>query len=417
MKQRSQSMVNQLNHEKKICFVATVPETFFYFLQSTLPALRLAGYKVTLISSSGSWIDYQEVISRYQVEYRVVPLKREWSVFADTKALFCLYLIFRKYQPGVVHASTPKAALLSIFAGWLAQVPFRIYSVRGLIAYGKTLPARFVLHWMERLVCSLAHKVTFNSESNCRYFFRHQLCKASKMGIFGKGSGQGVDASVKFNPANIDHNAVLQLRESIGISQNAVIFGFVGRLVRDKGVEDLAAAWEIFSKDRPTAILLVIGPEKEPRDNVSAETLRILKTTPSIKFVGHAKDPVVHYAAMDVLVLPSYREGFPNVVLEAYAMGKPVITTDAPGCVDAIKDNETGFMIPVGDVTALCDGMRRLHDDPALRKRMGGRGRALVLEKYRPEFIVDDLLYLYERREFRKRLESNEAPTQVERDI
>jgi glycosyltransferase involved in cell wall biosynthesis len=381
-------------NNKSIALVTSVPETLFYFYAPILNRLKTEGYSITLITSEGSWVNRSEIEEKHGIPVHLLDFKRVFSPLNDIKQVWKMYRLLRVVKPDVLHASTPKAAFVSLVAGFFAGINLRIYSVRGLIAYGKPFPVKQILHLAEKIACALSHIVIVNSESNRKYLAGNLTCKYHKIHILGNGSGQGVD-SVRFSPESVLPERVAKLRNQLDLSASVFVFGFVGRLVRDKGVEDLAAVWKDFSLKYPLAKLMIVGPKHEPRDRISDKCARILETTPSIIYAGQQKDCRDYYALMNALVLPSYREGFPNVVLEAYAMAKPVITTDAPGCVDSVRDGETGLLIGAGNRNELMAAMEKLILNGQLCRDMGVAGRKWVKESFQPEKIVDDLYNLY----------------------
>jgi glycosyltransferase involved in cell wall biosynthesis len=175
-------------------------------------------------------------------------------------------------------------------------------------------------------------------------------------------------------------------RRALGIDPGAFVIGFVGRLVKDKGIIELARAWRTLREERSDRVLLLIGPVEE-RDAVPTEILTALRSDPRVTLRGLDWDTPSLYAAMDVLVLPTYREGFPTAPLEAAAMELPVVASRVPGCIDAVGDGVTGILVPAGDAQALTDAIRRYHDEPELRRKHGAAGRARALESFRQEAI------------------------------
>ncbi|KMQ51551.1 glycosyl transferase group 1 [Chitinispirillum alkaliphilum] len=374
---------------KKIVFVTTLPQTVFFLLGEHIEYLKAKGYSVEVITSKGIWLNSDQIAEKFNIPVHTVSFTRTITPVKDLKCMFKLIILFLKLRPDILHVSTPKASILAIVAAFLTGVKNRIYTVRGLVYLSpknKVLPVMFLI---EFIACRLATKVLAVSDSNRKLLFKHKLCNSKKIEVLGNGSSHGVDASERFNPARFEKERVATFRESIGLRKNSVVFGFVGRLVKDKGIEDFACAWEMFTKKYSDAELVIIGPSVEPRDCISNECFEFLKLRKDVHFFFDITDPVEYYTVMDVFVLPSYREGFPNVVLEAGAMCVPVITSNAPGCIDSVLDNETGLITSVGDPALLCQKMEILYSNPHLRKQFGDNARKRALELFSPELICN----------------------------
>jgi glycosyltransferase involved in cell wall biosynthesis len=270
-------------------------------------------------------------------------------------------------------------------------VPVRLFHLRGLPSATAKGVLRGVLETTERLSCRAATRVICQSRSLHAQALSLGLTDAARSEVVLEGSN-GVDATGRFLPER--HAAEGRaLRARHGIGPEEVVFAFVGRLVRDKGVPELV---EAFERLEAPVRLLVAGPF-EPRDPVPPEVRARLESNPRITLLGQVRDPAPVYAAADVVVLPSHREGFPNVPLEAAAMRRPVISTRVPGCVDAVADERTGLLVPVGDAGALEGAMRRYARDATLRDSHGQAGRARVEASFSRERIAQGMLALYAR--------------------
>ncbi|HMD67853.1 MAG TPA: glycosyltransferase, partial [Chitinivibrionales bacterium] len=309
----------------------------------------------------------------------------------------------------VIYYCTPKASLLTAMAAFLMRVPFRIYSVFGQVYYGKKGATEKILLLAELVSCACSHKVILMSESNLRYMAAKKLCRPDKMGMLGCGTNQGVDAKGQFNPERIDTNNALKLRQKLNIPEKAAVIGYMGRLVKEKGILELVNAWHDIKNNTVPCVLLLIGPRKEPRDQLPQNVFNEIETDPTIRLIESVADPESYYAIMDIFVLPSYREGFPNVVLEASAMRLPVVTTNAIGCVDSVLDNETGFVVPVRNVEQMKEKIKVLLHNPEMRRDMGAKARERVLRDFDGEAITEELMYLINNRDFRRR--TNAKPT------
>jgi lipopolysaccharide/colanic/teichoic acid biosynthesis glycosyltransferase len=361
------------------------------FLQGQLGYLREAGYDVTVISSPGQALTAVENSDRVQTI--ALPIQRGISPVRDLISLWQLWRVMRSQRPSITNVGTPKAGLLGGLAALLAAVPCRVYTLRGLRLETAKEIRRRVLLLAERLACSCAHRVICVSDSLRRNAVALGLVDMGKTAIFGSGSSMGVDVR-RFHPLPASDEEVLELRRRLGIPRTAPAVGFVGRLTRDKGVVDLLEAFSLVRLRFPELRLLLVG-EVEEGDPLPQRVCHAIRNDANIICAGQVADTSLHYHVMDVLALPTYREGFPNVVLEASASARPVIVTSATGAVDSVKDNVTGLLVPVGDPRALAEGIERLLSNPGLREEMGRAGRAWVEREFRPEAIWEAQANLY----------------------
>lgn len=376
---------------RHVVHVLTVADSLI-FIDTLVQQTLAAGHDVTVITSPDARLD--DFGRRLGVRTIAVDMPRRVSPFGDWRSAAKLTELFRRLAPDVVHAGTPKGGLLGMLAASAAGVPVRIFHMRGLPSSTAKGVLRGVLETTERVSCRAASRVICQSHSLRAEAIERQLVEASHAEVVLEGSN-GVDANGRFSPER--HLAAgAALRARFGMSEREVVFGFVGRLVRDKGLPELVAAFEQLEARGVPARLLVAGPF-EPRDPVPADVRRALETHPRISLVGEVRDPAPVYAASDVVVLPSHREGFPNVPLEAAAMQKPVITTRVPGCIDSVEDGVTGSLVNVNDPRPLADAMERYASDRNLRESHGRAGRARVERAFSRERIAQALLALYAR--------------------
>lgn len=375
----------------RLVHVTTVPMTLG-FLAGQIRVLREAGVDVSVVSSPGE--ELRAFGDRLGVPAHGVPMPRRITPLADLRALRALVRVLREVRPDVVHAHTPKGGLLGMMAARLAGVPVRVYHMRGLPLEAAAGARRSLLWAAERTSCALAHRVICVSPSLREVALRERLCPPGRITVLAGGSGQGVDSGGRFDPARLEPGTRAAVRARLGIPPEAVVAGFVGRLVRDKGVGELWEAWTALRARRPELHLLVVGPFEE-EDPVPDAVRRGLESDPRVHLVGMEWNTPPYYAAMDLLVLPTYREGFPNVPLEAAAMGLPVVATRVPGCVDAVDDGRTGVLVPARDAGALDAAVDRYAGDPALRRRHGEAGRARVEADFRQEVIWEAVFAQY----------------------
>jgi glycosyltransferase involved in cell wall biosynthesis len=266
-----------------------------------------------------------------------------------------------------VDAHTPKGALLGIVAASLAGVPVRIYHVHGLRFVTSRGLRRRILRGAERLTSSLATRLLCVSRSVATAVVSEGFAPADKVHVVMKGSINGVDAE-RFRPATGPERCAE--RAALGIPSDALVIGYVGRIAADKGIAELMEAWSLLRAEMPDLRLLVVGA-RDGGDDISEEAAAVLRDDPRCHTVGGVSDPEKYYRMMDVLALPTYREGFGVVLLEAGATGLPAVATRVQGCVDAVVEGVTGTLVPERDARALANGLRAYLQDPALRRQCG----------------------------------------------
>ncbi|MBW4637294.1 MAG: glycosyltransferase family 4 protein [Gloeocapsa sp. UFS-A4-WI-NPMV-4B04] len=374
----------------KLLQITTVPETLS-FLKGQTGYMKARGFEVHALSSPGEFLT--EFAESEQVSVYAVKMHRRITPLQDIYAIFQVWLHLRQIRPQIVHAHTPKGGLVGTISAWLAGVPVRIYHIRGLPFMTATGYKRLLLRWSEKVSCLLANQVLCVSHS-IREVAVAEICPADKVKVLLGGSGNGVDASGKFNPAQVGVHTRQEIRKKYGIPGEALVVGFVGRIVRDKGIAELVAAWKTLRAEFPNLHLLMVG-SFEPQDAVSPDIENLLTSDERIHLTGIVYNTAPVYAAMDILTLPTYREGLPNVPLEAAAMELPVVATLIPGCIDAVQDGVTGTLVPPRNAEALADAIRMYLHDSELRRQHGQVGRDRVLRGFRQEAIWEAVYQEY----------------------
>jgi len=362
-------------------------------LKGQLQFLRQQGFDVTLISSPGKWLD---ILSQTEhVRILSVPMAREIAPLKDFVSLCRLWRAMRALHPDITNVGTPKAGLLGGCAAWLTGVPQRFYTLRGLRFETSSGPRRRLLVFAERMACCFAHRIICVSKSLRDKAIASGLTTGQRTVVFGSGSSNGVDAS-RYVPTPDVLRRAAELRGKLGIPPLSPVIGFVGRLTNDKGIPELVEAFSCLGRIFPDLRLLLLG-QFEAEDAVALNVRKSLEAHPRVILTGNVHDTAPYYALMDLLALPSHREGFPNVVLEAYAAGKPVVAARATGIVDAVVDGETGLLFPVGDVAALVCCLQRLLSDKVTATKFGSAGQELVKREFRQELVWNALTEEYRR--------------------
>jgi glycosyltransferase involved in cell wall biosynthesis len=377
----------------RLLHVTTVPMTLA-FVAGHVAHARSRGFEVHVLSSPGEALD--RFARDLLVEAHAVPMPRRITPLADLVALGRMVRVMRRVRPTIVDAHTPKGGLLAMIAASLCRVPVRVYHQHGLPLMTATGPRRLILRLTERIACRLAHQVLCISPSLREVLVSEGLCPPGKIKVLEHGSIDGVEADAKFDPSRVSPRVAAEVRARHRIPPDAPVIGFVGRVVRDKGLIELAQAWRALREEWPSLHLLVVGP-LESEDPVPADVKEGLRRDPRVHLAGMVHDMPGIYRALDLLVLPTYREGFGAALLEAAAMGLPVVATRIPGCVDAVRDGETGLLVPVRDAAALTAAIRTYLGDPALGRRHGADGRRRARRDFEPGRIREALFQEYVR--------------------
>jgi glycosyltransferase involved in cell wall biosynthesis len=382
---------------RRIIVVTTIPETMYSTMKELIPFLIERDMEVIGVASRGQWLFESDIRERFHIPYFTVEFTRIISPIRDFIALLQMLFVLFRLRPHIIHYSTPKASLIAAMASFIMRTPLRVYTVRGIPFERKKGLAFRVFLFLERLTCMMSHVVICVSRSNMSYISARKICPPRKLCVIRNGSSHGVDARNMFNPSSVGAERRAALRKNAGISDSAVVFGYIGRLVGDKGAPELLKVWETAAERWPDAHLLIVGDDGEPRDRILMDATSSENARRRLHLFKPTRDIVEWYAVMDVFILPSHREGFPNVVLEAGAMGLPVITTDALGCIDSVIDGLTGFIFKYGDCEGLIEKMTVLYKDRQLRDRLGSEGRRRALSEFDPQLICEDLFGVYTR--------------------
>ena len=384
--------IQPVRKSDKPCVVVGVTDAqTCLILSSRVRALRQAGFRVAVICGPGALLDRLAVEER--IEPIAIPMRRGISPFVDLVALFRIVRELRRLRPELVEFSTPKAGMLGSVAAYLCGVPSRVYLLRGLKLETSKGFKRWLLCAAERLTAFCVQEVICNSRSLMSEARELALAPESKLRLLGEGSSQGVDVE-RFAPARSGADSA-RLREQLGISANAVVIGFVGRLTRDKGVPELLQAFDALLKEAPEVRLLLVGWFDASEDALEPRLKHYIDLHPCVICTGFVNDPAPLYRIMDMMVLPTRREGFPNAVLEASASGIPVITTLATGSRDAVVSEVTGLLVQPGYPEAILKAMRELLRDPERRRTMGVAARRWVVEHFAEKAVLEHTVSLY----------------------
>lgn len=350
----------------KIARIATVPFFLYNHLREQVSASTAAGHEVVLISSGGKETEWLRAIPG--VRFREIDIPRKISLLRDLHALWQMFLFFRRERFDIVHSTTPKAGMLCAVAGLFARVPIRLHTFTGQPWVEMRGMVRFAAKAGDWLTAHLNTLCYADSFSQRDFIVAEGVCNEKAIRVLGAGSLAGVDIS-RFNPEKWKDEKQAILRE-LGIPEGCRIVTFIGRMARDKGLAELRAAFREVCQSEPNCMLLLIGPG-EAEDGTLTNSAAGENEAANVRYIGYMDQPERYLAVTDLFCLPSYREGFGNVVIEAAAMGVPSIGTDIVGLRDAIVDGETGLLVPPKSVSALADAIIKLLADSNLRRAMG----------------------------------------------
>ena len=310
------------------------------------------------------------------ITYDAVAFCRKPHIWKDSHSIWQLYWLLKRLHPKIVHVNTPKAAVLGIIAARLAQVPIRVYEMHGLPFETRRGWKRWVLIQLEKLICRLATGVLAVSNSLKAVAAQHRISSESSIFVPSLGSCNGVDATHTFNGERLDRDRLKQVAASLNLSGKVI--GFIGRLNHDKGLKELAESWQLLRGHYPDITLLILG-EPEGQSPAEHQFLEQLSADKRVRMLGHVSDVPYYLALMNVLVLPTYREGFVNVLLEAAAMQVPVVASRVTGVVDAVINEQTGLLCAPRSAKQIAKAVQRYLDCPSLAHEHGQKARHHVL--------------------------------------
>ncbi|MCF4102678.1 glycosyltransferase family 4 protein [Gillisia sp. M10.2A] len=381
----------------KLVRITTIPLSLEKLLEGQLTFMNQY-YEVVAVSAE------RDRLIKYGIDNNVatfhVELTRAITPLVDLKAVWKLYKYLKKETPLIVHTHTPKAGIIGMLAAKLAGVPIRLHTVAGLPLLETKGIKRRILNSVETITYSLATKVYPNSKGLEQIILAEKFASISKLKVLGRGSSNGIDTSY-FNPQLYSEAFKSNFKSSIGINANNFVFVYVGRLVSEKGINELIAAFNELNEKEPNLSLLLVGPFENELDPLEPETLSLIDQHPEIFSVGYQADVRPYFAISNALAFPSYREGFPNVVMQAGAMNLPSIVTDINGCNEIITNNFNGLIIPVKNKNSLYEAMYNMLMDSKLLEIMKGNSRKLIVANYEREEFWKILLEEY--RELEKR--------------
>ena len=373
--------------KQKIIRSSTVATSLNTFCRGTLRDLAKT-YSVVAVSSPDGELD--EIAQREGIPVIGVPMSRPIAPLRDLVSLWRLIRVFRRERPTMVHSITPKAGLLCMIAAWICRVPVRLHTFTGLVFPTATGLKQKVLILTDRITCACATHIVPEGEGVKNDLLRFHITK-KPLQVLGHGNVRGIDL---VHCCRCDE--VMQAAKAIR-RDDTFTFVFVGRIVRDKGIDELVEAFTSLHTRHPEARLILVGRFEDNLDPVSQSTRAAIHSHPAIEAVGNQSDVRPWLAASDALVFPSYREGFPNVVIEAGAMGLPSIVTDINGSREIIHDGENGVIVPSHSSQALLQAMTQFIEDPQTTSAMAHNARPLIASRYERSFVQQCLFDYYKK--------------------
>lgn len=358
--------------------------------------MRFLNQHFEVVAVSGEDEHLREVAEREQL--RTIPLTMQRAIrpLHDLVALWKLYRLFKKERPQIVHSITPKAGLLSMVAAKMAGVPIRMHTFTGLIFPSRSGFMQKLLIKMDQLLCWASTHI-YPEGNGVKLDLINYDITSKPLKVLANGNVNGIDLEF-FSSTQVSPEQKDQLQQELGLLPNDFVFIFIGRLVGDKGINELITAFNspLFWRGvGGEAKLLLVGPFEPELDPLQPETLKVIKTHPNIISVGFQSDVRPYFAISDCLVFPSYREGFPNVVMQAGAMGLPSIVTNINGCNEIIVEGENGTILPVKNVPALVEAMQKIYSDKVYYEQLQQKARVMIQSRYEQQVVWEALLEEY----------------------
>jgi glycosyltransferase involved in cell wall biosynthesis len=378
----------------KIIRVTTIPESIAKLLEGQL---RFVSQFYQVIAVSSDKENLKKVGKIQNVSTFSVHLTRKITPWKDLKALIKLYRFFKKEKPFIVHTHTPKAGTIGMIAAKLTGVPLRLHTIAGLPLLEARGLKRKLLNFVERVTYACATNIYPNSFKMKDIILENKFCSPHKLKVIGKGSTNGINSNY-FWRLNFTEEQQQNLKDELHL-KDEFVYLFVGRLVTDKGINELVSSFIRLYESNMNTRLLLVGPQEPERDPLLPKTIETIYNHPAIIRVGYQADVRLYYTISHVLVFPSYREGFPNVVMQAGAMELPAIVSDINGCNEIIENGVNGIIIPPKNEDELFKAMNCILENRDLYKHLKENARKQITNRYEQEFVWNEILKEYKRLE------------------
>lgn len=375
---------------KKIIRTSTIALSLNYLLKGQLNFLQ-QHYEIVAVSGADDHL--RQVAEREKVATISVGMQRNISPLKDLKSLWQLYWLFKKEKPLIVHSITPKAGLLTMTAAYFAGVPIRMHTFTGLIFPSRKGVMQKLLIVMDKILCCCATNIYPEGQGVKADLTKYSIT-GKKLKIIANGNVNGIDVAA-FDPELFSVAEKQTLKTSLGIAAKDFVFIFIGRLVGDKGINELIKAFQQLSAETTSVKLLLVGPFEADLDPLRPETMQQINNNSQILSVGFQKDVRPYLAISQCLAFPSHREGFPNVVLQAGAMGLPSIVTNINGCNEIIIEGKNGTIIPIKDSGVLYKAMKKMVVDDAFRLKLEKNARLMIVSRYEQQVVWSAILEEY----------------------
>ncbi|QCK15901.1 glycosyltransferase family 4 protein [Mangrovivirga cuniculi] len=380
-----------MNRKPRILRVTTVALSLKTLLKGQMKFMGENGFEVLMTSAPDDDIDSLEEYEN--TRHISIPMTREITPLQDLRALREMVSLIRSYKPDIIHTHTPKAGLIGMLASKISGVPVRLHTVAGMPLMEKKGILKKVLVAVEKITYKTATRVYPNSNTLAKYIIDNKFTNSNKISVIGNGSSNGIDTE-HFSPSTEINTEARILKSKHELDGNLVL-GFVGRIVGDKGINELVAAFEAIHRENPRTKLLLVGPFEPELDPLKTETENLIKNHPSIITTGFQKDIRPYLELMDIFVFPSYREGFPNVVMQAGCFNLPCIVSDINGCNEIIEDGINGIIVPPKNTEQLKKAIFKLINDPDLRDQMTSKIRESIVSRYDQKVVWEKILDEY----------------------
>lgn len=376
---------------QKLIRITTVPVSLKTLLKGQLRFMSEHGFEVIGVSSPGEAL--QQVATNEGIRTISIEMSRKITPIEDLSALWRFYKLCKKEKPTIVHSHTPKAGFIGMLAAKLAGVPIRLHTVAGLPLMEATGTKRKILDFVEKLTYACATKVYPISYGIESFILDNSFTKNDKVKVLAQGSSNGINIQF-FHPEQVSKEKQLQLKNDLGIASTDFVFVFVGRLVGDKGINELIKAFQQLNASNTK--LLLVGSMESDLDPLENDTLKAIDKNPNIIAVGYQQDVRPYFAISDALAFPSYREGFGNAVAQAGLMELPSIVSNITGCNEIIVEGENGTIIPVKNTVAILQAMQKMMDDPIYYKKLKANARPMIQSRYEQKVVWNAILEEYQ---------------------